>query len=115
MPDLAAYLDELCERTRNGWAANPDLVQVDARREAALLSTGHADRQVAELVQNAVDAAAARRGALLAVRLGTDLVSWPSLAAALARFAAATVRGNGPRAGRSWQMPSHPRLASPLG
>lgn len=69
MQDLAAHLDQLCQRTRAGWGANPDLVEVDARREATLLSTGYADRQIAELVQNAADAALGRPAARIEVRL----------------------------------------------
>ncbi|MBB5691765.1 DEAD/DEAH box helicase [Roseomonas alkaliterrae] len=69
MQDLAAYLDELCQRTRAGWTANPDLVEVDARREANLLSTGYGDRQIAELVQNAADAAMRSASARIELRL----------------------------------------------
>ena len=69
MQDLAAVLDDLCRRTLVGWAANPDLPEVDARREANLLSTGYSDRQLAELVQDAADAALHRSTARIELRL----------------------------------------------
>lgn len=69
MEDLAAVLDELCRRTMAGWAANPDLPEVDAGRESSLLSGGYSDRQIAELVQNAADAALHRATARIELRL----------------------------------------------
>lgn len=66
---LKEKLEELCRRTRAGWKANPDLVQVDARREESLLGGGYYDRQILELVQNAADAALAHETARIELRL----------------------------------------------
>ncbi len=66
---LKAKLEELCRRTRAGWMANPDQVQVDARQEESLLGGGYYDRQILELVQNAADAALARETARIELRL----------------------------------------------
>ena len=66
---LKEKLEELCRRTRAGWKANPDLVQVDARREESLLGGGYYDRQILELVQSAADAALAHETARIELRL----------------------------------------------
>jgi len=66
---LADRIEQLCKRTRDAWAANPDQIEKDFREEENLLYGGYGNRQVLELVQNAADAAQGRESARCELRI----------------------------------------------